>query len=65
MLVLRRKVGQQIIIAGNIRITVFALQGQQVKIGIEAPADVPIVRAELASQSEQQVLPLLSVTHQG
>jgi len=65
MLVLRRKVGQQIIIAGNIRITVFALQGQQVKIGIEAPADVPIVRAELASPSEQQVLPLLTVTHQG
>ena len=65
MLVLRRKVGQQIIIAGDIRITVFALQGQQVKIGIEAPADVPIVRAELASPSEQQVLPLLSVTHQG
>jgi carbon storage regulator len=47
MLVLRRKVGESIILAGVITISVLAVEGERVKIGINAPADVTIVREEL------------------
>ena len=47
MLVLSRKTAESIIIAGQITIKVLSVHGQSVKIGIEAPADVSIRRAEL------------------
>ena len=47
MLVLRRKVGESIILSGMISISVLAVEGERVKIGINAPADVTIVREEL------------------
>lgn len=47
MLVLRRGPQEQILIDGNIRITVLAIEGQRVKLGIEAPKETLIVRAEL------------------
>ena len=47
MLVLSRKVNEQILIDGNIRITVVLIRGNQVRIGIEAPDDVAIFRKEL------------------
>ena len=47
MLVLRRKVGESIILAGVINVSVLAVEGERVKIGISAPLDVTIVREEL------------------
>ncbi len=47
MLVLRRKVGETIILDGIITISVLAVEGERVKIGINAPPDVTIVREEL------------------
>jgi carbon storage regulator len=47
MLVLRRKVGESIVLAGVINIAVLAVEGERVKIGISAPPDVTIVREEL------------------
>ncbi len=47
MLVLRRKVGESIVLAGVIHISVLAVEGERVKIGISAPPDVSIVREEL------------------
>ena len=47
MLVLRRIVGESIVIAGVINISVLAVEGERVKIGISAPPDVTIVREEL------------------
>jgi carbon storage regulator len=52
MLVLRRTTGQQIIIAGTIRITILKVQGEQVKVGIEAPAQISILRGELVLAKE-------------
>ena len=46
MLVLRRKVGERIILAGVITVEVLAIEGNTVKIGIVAPADVTIAREE-------------------
>ncbi len=47
MLVLTRKVNEKIRIGSDICITIVRVQGRSVRIGIEAPADVPILRAEL------------------
>jgi carbon storage regulator len=48
MLVLGRKPNEQLIIDGRIVITVVRVAGGQVRLGIEAPAEVLIRRAELA-----------------
>jgi carbon storage regulator len=49
MLVLTRKQGEQIIVAENIRITVLAVEGNRVRLGLTAPDDVSILRVELGS----------------
>ena len=47
MLVLSRKTGDSIQIDGEIRITVLGLEGNRVRLGIEAPREVAIMRSEL------------------
>lgn len=47
MLVLTRKPGESIIIGGNIKVTVTKIQGGTVRIALDAPADVEILRSEL------------------
>lgn len=58
MLVLRRKVGETIILDGVITISVLAVEGERVKIGINAPPDVTIVREELLRASAVTAAPL-------
>ncbi|HVX12287.1 MAG TPA: carbon storage regulator [Pirellulales bacterium] len=48
MLVLTRKVKQQIQIGENIVVTILQVRGQTVRVGIEAPHSVRVVRAEIA-----------------
>jgi carbon storage regulator len=47
MLVLRRKAGEAIVLNGTITIHVLAVEGERVKLGINAPPEVVIVRSEL------------------
>ena len=47
MLVLSRKTRQQILIGDNITVTILLVKGQVVRVGIEAPRDVRVLRAEL------------------
>lgn len=54
MLVLTRRLGETIIIADNIKITVVDIEGRQVKIGIEAPKDVTIFREEVYERIKQE-----------
>jgi carbon storage regulator len=53
MLVLSRKSLQSVTIGDDIRITVIRLEGSQVRIGIEAPRDVRILRDELVDGYEE------------
>ena len=46
MLVLSRKVSERITI-GPVTITIVKIKGNSVRVGVEAPKDVPILRAEL------------------
>jgi carbon storage regulator len=48
MLVLSRKPGEKIVIGGGITVTVLEAHGDRVRVGIEAPDQVRILRAELA-----------------
>jgi carbon storage regulator len=50
MLVLSRKLGEKIVIGDNIMITVVKIERNQIRIGIEAPQDVPVYREEIAPQ---------------
>lgn len=47
MLVLTRKVSEQIIIGDNITITVVSVHGDRVRLGIDAPKEVPVHRREV------------------
>jgi carbon storage regulator len=47
MLVLSRKRAERILIGRSIRITVVKLEGNHVRLGIEAPCMMPIIRGEL------------------
>ncbi len=47
MLVLTRKVGERILVGDEIAITVVRVTGGGVRIGIEAPNEMPVVREEL------------------
>jgi carbon storage regulator len=47
MLVLSRKQNEEIIIDGQIRITVVEISGGRVKLGVSAPLEIPVHRAEL------------------
>jgi len=47
MLVLTRKPGEEIVIDGHIRVTVTAIKGGKVRLGITAPAHVIVDRAEI------------------
>jgi carbon storage regulator len=47
MLILSRKIGEQIRIASDIVVVVKAIQGDRIKIGIEAPKTIRVLRGEL------------------
>jgi carbon storage regulator CsrA len=57
MLVLSRKVEQKIHIGGGITITVLRIRGRTVKIGIEAPDGLEIVRGELVEGAPPPAAP--------
>ena len=50
MLALTRKIGDSIVIGGNIEVVVLGIQGEQVKLGINAPKEVSILRKEIYQQ---------------
>ena len=54
MLALTRKIGEALVINNNIEITVLEIRGDQIKIGISAPKDVPIYRKEVYLQIQQE-----------
>jgi carbon storage regulator len=55
MLILTRKPGEVIRIGNDITVTVLSVQGQQVRLGIDAPKDVSVDREEIAIRKAGEV----------
>jgi carbon storage regulator len=53
MLVLSRRIGEEIVINDNIRVTVVAVKGDRVRLGIIAPRDVAVDRSEVRERRMQ------------
>ena len=53
MLALSRKQGESIMIGNDIEITVLEVKGDQIKIGISAPKNIPVYRKEIYTQIQE------------
>jgi carbon storage regulator len=53
MLILSRKLGESIVIDGHIRVKIMRVDGDVVKIGIEAPVSVPVHRQEVYEEIQR------------
>ena len=57
MLVLSRKLSEEIIINGNIRVVVIEVRGDKVRLGIDAPRNIPVHRREVADAIAKEQVP--------
>ncbi len=55
MLILSRKIGQSIVIDGKIIVKVVRVDGDQIKLGIQAPTEVPVHRQEIFEEIQRGV----------
>lgn len=56
MLILTRKAGESIVIGDNITVKIVEVDGDQVKLGIEAPRNIEIYRQEIYNQIQKENL---------
>ena len=56
MLILTRKIGEGIILGDDIRIAVLEIRGKQIRIGIEAPSHVVVLREEIYQRVQEENL---------
>ena len=54
MLALTRKKGESLVINNDIEITILEIRGDQIKLGVSAPKEVPIYRKEVYTQILQE-----------
>jgi carbon storage regulator len=54
MLVLTRKSNQSIMIGDDIEVSVLAIMGEKVRVGIQAPRDIPVFRKEVYLEIQQE-----------
>jgi carbon storage regulator len=54
MLVLTRKTNQSIMIGDDVEVSVLSVVGEKVRIGIQAPPDVPVFRTEIYLEIQRQ-----------
>ena len=55
MLILTRKIGETIILDGGIKVIIADIQGNKVRLGIEAPKDLKVYREEIIGRIQAEV----------
>lgn len=53
MLILSRKPGESIVINGQIVVTIMRVEGEMIKVGIQAPPEIPVHRLEVYNEIQQ------------
>jgi len=56
MLVLSRRKGESIVIGDQMRVTVVEIHGRRVRLAIDAPAEVKVLRAELVDEEATRIV---------
>lgn len=54
MLILTRRVGETVMIGNDVAITVLAVKGNQVRVGVSAPKDMPVHREEVFDRIKKE-----------
>ena len=54
MLILTRRIGETIIIGNDVNVTVLGVNGNQVRLGINAPKDTPVHREEIYNKIQNE-----------
>jgi carbon storage regulator len=57
VLKLTRKVGETVMIGDNVTVAIIGVKGNQIRIGINAPKDVPVHRKEIYERIRREQLP--------
>ncbi|HMH27130.1 MAG TPA: carbon storage regulator CsrA [Steroidobacteraceae bacterium] len=58
MLILTRRVGETVIVGNDVAVTIVAVKGNQIRIGISAPKNVPIHREEIYERIRRERQPI-------
>jgi carbon storage regulator len=54
VLILTRRIGETLVIGNDVKVTVLAVKGNQVRIGVDAPKEVPVHREEIYQRIQQE-----------
>ena len=57
MLILTRRIGETLMIGDDIQVVVLGVKGNQVRLGVQAPANVSVDREEVRQRKDQESLP--------